>query len=345
MGDSSPPGLHRVEPTRMDGLSAWVLHDDAADLHATWVPEAGMVGASLLHQGQELLWQGAGVATYASHCTFMGIPFLYPWANRLDHFGYVAGGHTVVLDPASPLLHLDENGLPIHGLLNASRRWSVLECVATAPSARLLASLEFDDPDLLAAFPFPHRVEMSVQLARSALEVGITVTAIGAEPVPIAFGFHPYLALPGAPRAEWEVSLPVRRRVLLDERNLPTGEHEPVDPITGPIGARTWDDCFDAFDRPARFTVSGGGRTVEIDYAQGFPVAQVFAPPGREYVCIEPMTAPVNSLAGPDDALAWVRPGHQHTTRFRITPSSPSSLARTRLGDSPGGRTPGGIVD
>jgi hypothetical protein len=42
----------------------------------------------------------------------MAVPFLYPWANRLDGFHYRAGGHDVTLDPASPLVLLDEHGLP-----------------------------------------------------------------------------------------------------------------------------------------------------------------------------------------------------------------------------------------
>jgi aldose 1-epimerase len=137
--------------------------------------------------------------------------------------------------------------------------------------------------------------------------------------VPVAFGFHPYLRVPSVPRAEWEVSFPVRRRVLLDGRMLPTGATELVDSIGGPIGERTWDDCFDRLDSPARFGVSGGGREIQIEFDQGYRVAQIFAPPGTEYLCVEPMTAPANSLNGARDALVWVRPGTQYRAGFRIT--------------------------
>jgi aldose 1-epimerase len=319
MADSHPgPTAHRIEATLADGLSAWILHDDAADLHATWVPEAGMLGASLVHGGQELLWQGAGVGAYASSRKFMGIPFLHPWANRLDHFGYEAGGWEVVLDPDSPLLKLDDNGLPIHGILTASPRWSILGAAAGADGARLVAGLEFDEPELLSIFPFAHRLEMDVRLSGGALEVELGLTATGERPVPVAFGFHPYLQLVGAPRSDWVVAFPVRRQALLDERNLPTGDHRAVDSLTGAVGERTWDDCFDRLGHPARFEISGGGETVQIDFAEGFPVAQIFAPPGQEYLCVEPMSAPVNSLSGPDRALTWVQPGHRHTARFRI---------------------------
>ena len=319
MTDHPPaPLAYRIEAARADGLPAWVLHDDGADLHATWVPEAGMLGASLVYQGKAHLWQGAGVAAYARARTFMGIPFLHPWANRLDHFGYDVGGREVMLDRASPLLLLDDNGLPIHGVLNALPRWSVLKAAADPHAARLVAGLNFDDRDLLALFPFPHRVEMEVMLSAGALSVSIRLTATGDGPVPIAFGFHPYLQLPGAPRSSWEVAFPVRRQALLDKQNLPTGQHQAVAPITGPIGERTWDDCFDRVDSPARFTLSGGGATVQIEFAQVYPVAQIFAPPGQEYVCVEPMSAPVNALSGSHQGLEWVRPGQQHSARFQI---------------------------
>jgi aldose 1-epimerase len=57
-----------------------------------------------------------------------------------------------------------------------------------------------------------------------------------------------------------------------------------------------------------------------MEYLTGYPVAQIFAPPGQEYVCVEPMTAPTNALAGPDGALVWVPAGQRCTAAFRITP-------------------------
>ena len=130
---------HRIEMSHVAGFQACVLHDEVADVHANWVPGAGMLGASLVHQGDELLWQGAGVDGYGHAREFMGIPFLHPWANRLDGYRYRAGDHDVVLDPASPLLLLDDHGLPIHGVLTASSRWLVLETAADTNRARLAA--------------------------------------------------------------------------------------------------------------------------------------------------------------------------------------------------------------
>jgi aldose 1-epimerase len=309
----SPP-VNRIESADLAGLSAWVLHDHAADFHATWVPEAGMLGASLVHRGEELLWTGRGVGSYIRERAFMGIPFLHPWANRLAGFRY----RDVVLDPASPLLLLDDHGLPIHGVLTASPYWSVSEATADAVQARLVGHLDFRRPELLRAFPFPHRLEMDIRLGGGALEVRTTVTVTGDDSVPIAFGFHPYLRLPGIPRADWEVAFPVRRRLLTDPQEIPTGESEIVSPISGRIGTRTWDDCYDRLGG-RRFELRGGGRTIGIELAAGYPVAQIFAPPGEDYLCLEPMTAPVNALSEAGQALACASPGRPYSATFRIT--------------------------
>lgn len=308
------PHAYRAEVTDLAGLPACALHDDTADLHATWLTGAGMLGASLVHRGEELLWQGDGPVAYARERKFMGIPFLHPWANRLSGFGYTAGGHQVKLDRDDPLLKLDANGLPIHGVLSASRDWVVQRQGAGDDGATLLAALDFDLPE----FPFPHRVEIEVRLAGGVLELTTSVNASGAGPVPIAFGFHPYLQIEGLPRARWEVSFPVRRRLVLDRQQIPTGLTEPAEPLTGAIGERTWDDGFDRIDPPGRFELRGEGRTIAVEYGEGFPVAQIFAPPGQEYVCIEPMTAPTDALNGPDSALRWAAPGEPFSATFRI---------------------------
>lgn len=309
---------YRAEMTEVAALPACALHDEVADLHATWLVGAGMLGASLVHRGEELLWQGPGAGGYAWQRKFMGIPFLHPWANRLRRFGYRAAGREVELDPSSQLLLLDDNGLPIHGLLAASRLWSLGELGADDQRASVMAALDFSQPELLSAFPFRHRIEIEVALDDRGLTVTTTLTATGEDAVPIAFGFHPYLQLPGLPRGQWTVSFPVRRRLLLDGKGIPTGATEEVEPIRGEIGERTWDDGFDRLGSPARFELHGGPRTIAIEYSDGYPVAQIFAPPGQEYICVEPMTAPTDALNSADGMLRSVPAGERFSASFRI---------------------------
>ena len=307
-------------------MSAELVELRAGDLVAAYAPHVGMVCASLRHRGEELLGQRQGLQAYAEKGSTFGIPLLHPWANRLQAWELEVLGRPVRLK-GSPFVRADEHGLPIHGMLAASPRWTVLELTPE----RLRATFEFDDAALLAAFPFPHRLELDVRLGPDALETRTTLTPTGEMAVPLAFGFHPYLRIPGVARADWEIGLPVRRRIVLDDRGLPTGDTEDVEPYTGPLGDLTFDDGYDRLEPGEPFWVAGGGRRLEVAFDAGYPVAQVFAPPGQELICFEPMAAPTNALA--DGAAPTVSPGERAEADFAVrvvrqpAPGSPSPAA------------------
>src|SRR5689334_22839231 len=175
-----------------------------AELEARFVPEAGMVGCSLRHGGEELLGQRRGLERYVSDRKTMGIPLLYPWANRLSSERFAVAGREVVLDGGAPAAtpSRDPKGLPMHGLLAADPGWRV----ESADGQALRASLDFAErPDLLAAFPFPYLVELEARVTGWTLTIAATVSANGGVAVPISFGFHPYLQLPAVPRPDWQV--------------------------------------------------------------------------------------------------------------------------------------------
>jgi galactose mutarotase-like enzyme len=290
----------------------------AGELEASFAPAAGMAGVSLRHAGEELLDRRAGLRTYVERGAVMGIPFLHPWANRLAGFAYTVDGRTVRLPGGPPLVRCEEHGLPIHGLLGGSPHWRVHGAAAVGKRARLSAVLAFDaHPELLAAFPFPHTATLDVALDARGLTIATTVRATGDVPVPVAFGFHPYLRLPGADRAVWRLELPARRYLFADARGIPTGHHEEQPAIRPRLGALAFDDGFDGIADGAEFAVAGGGRRIAVTFATGYPAAQVFSPPGAQFVCFEPMTAPANALQSGHD-LRRVPPGAAFTAVFRI---------------------------
>jgi aldose 1-epimerase len=301
---------------RFDGCDAVVLA--AGTLEATFVPERGMVGVSLCHGGDELLHRQAGLDEYVRRGAVMGIPFLHPWANRLAGFSYSLHGREVELPHGPPLVRCDEHGLPIHGLLAASRFWQVNSLEADGAGARVLAMLDFGaHPELVAAFPFPHEVTIEATLTAERLTIATRVRPTGDAPVPISFGFHPYLRLPGADRAGWRVTQPPRRHLSLDRLAIPTGETETRTAAEFELGNHCFDDGYDQLPDGAEFSVSGGGRAITVTLERGFPAGQIFAPPGSSFICFEPMTAPANALRT-GMGLRRVAPGQEFTAAFSI---------------------------
>jgi hypothetical protein len=66
-----------------------------------------------------------------------GIPFLHPWANRLAEPRYGILGQQVELELSSPLHHLDEHQLPLHGVPWSLLRWVVTDTGRDFVTARL----------------------------------------------------------------------------------------------------------------------------------------------------------------------------------------------------------------
>ena len=95
MPNATAQAAHAVRGGVTDGHRICTLSSHDAELQVSFAPELGMVACSMLHAGEELLGQRSGLAAYARSGATMGIPLLYPWANRLGGFRYSFAGRTV----------------------------------------------------------------------------------------------------------------------------------------------------------------------------------------------------------------------------------------------------------
>jgi aldose 1-epimerase len=294
------------------------LRDEHGSLEATFVPGAGMLCCSLRHRGEELLSQNRGVEVYAERGKTMGIPLLYPWANRLAGFDYATAGQTVTVPRDRARISLDTNGLPIHGVIGGRLQWELMDAVDTPPRS-LTARLRWEEskPELFAIFPFRHELRYEARLAEGALQVRVTVHADGHTAVPVAFGFHPYLSLPGAPREGWLVDLPPMRHLELDTQGIPRGIERALPHRSFELAAQEFDDGFDAVGEPARFALTGGRRRIALELLEGYPCAQIYAPVTGQFFCFEPMTAPTNALRS-GNGLNVLAPGERYSACFRV---------------------------
>jgi galactose mutarotase-like enzyme len=306
----------RPDPAEASGVTL-----SSGPLEATFLPALGMLGTSLRHRGDELLALPGGLGGYRAG-DVTGLPLLAPWANRLGARRYAAAG--LAVDVGDLDLYTDELGLPIHGTMTAQPGWEVV-----AVGERSLAA-RFDfgaRPDLLASFPFPHELRIDASVEATGLSVATRLTPTADRPVPVTFGYHPYFRLPGARRDDVRLALPARRHLELDDRQLPTGVARAEVAEDAPIGTRRFDDLYELHD-DRELALAGGGRRLVLALEDGYRYAQVFAPPGADFVCLEPMTAAVNALV--DGGYALVEPGTSYTARFSV-----------RVEDDPGGEPAG----
>ena len=82
-----------------------------------------------------------------------------------------------------------------------------------------------------------------------------------------------------------------------------------------PLGNRALDDLY-ALGDGAVMAIEGGGWRISMSHDGGYRFAQVFSPLGRDFVCLEPMTAPTNALVTGEHQV--VQPSCSFSATFSI---------------------------
>ena len=327
------PAGFEIRQSWVDGIAVVQLYDGAHDSEVSIAPSIGNMAYAFRTAGENVLWfPFESPAELRAKPTFCAIPFLAPWANRLDGDAYWANGRRYQLNPELGNIRRDARQKPIHGLLNFSAHWEHVSAGADDICAWTTSRLEFErHPELMAQFPFAQVITMTHRLAGGELEVETAIENRGSEPLPVAIGHHPYFRLPGIPRDQWRVHLAARDHLVLSDSLIPTGESRPVefaDPY--PLSGAVLDDVFANLirdpDGRARFWVEGAGRRITVTYGPQYTVAIVYAPAGHDYICFEPMSAVTNAFnlahAGLYHELQSIQPGGVWRERFWIKLSS-----------------------
>jgi galactose mutarotase-like enzyme len=310
--------------TRFRGWPAVTI--SGGEYTTTFVPALGMLGAALTWRDRPFISLHGGLDGWRNgHTT--GVPLLAPWANRLARPSYRFGRSSVDLHRLRRV-HRDENGLPIHGTLLGEHRWTVEQIRDDEDGGRLEAGFDYTAPALLRAFPFPHRLQVAVEVGPDGVLIETSVSPTGRRRVPISFGWHPYFRLPQGRRAEWRLTMPPRRRFTLDELHIPIGETVRQPGETVRLRGTSFDDGF-VLGSDRRFVLEDSSHQLTLRLGDGYRFAQVFAPAGKPFVALEPMTAATNALVTGDHAV--VAPGETFAASFSVRVTTARARPDERL--------------
>lgn len=307
-------------------------------------------------KGQNVLFfPYASLDEFKSRPALSGIPFLGPWANRLDEQAFYANGKRYAFNME---LGNVRDAHPIHGFLSTTDRWQMMEARADADSAHVTSRLEFyRQPQWMAQFPFAHTIEITYRLREGVLEVSTKVQNLSTEPMPLSIGFHPYYQLTDSTRDEWVVHIGARSQWILNADKIPTGETEPIeklfpDPTAVALKDHNLDDVFgdlvrDASGR-ASVSVHGRAQNLEIQVGPKYRALVIFAPGGlpagntaganrppnlsgarrnmnRNFIAVEPMVGITDAMnlaqKGLYKELQSIAPGETWQESFWVRPS------------------------
>ena len=323
------------------------LTDRASESSVSVTPSIGNIATAFRVKGQNILrFPHASLAEFEARPAATGIPFLAPWANRLDETAFYANGRRHDFDMT---LGNIRGVVPIHGFVTTTNRWQVKALAATDREASVTSRLDFyRQPQWMRQWPYAHTIDITYRLAAGVLEVETAITNLSDEPMPVAVGFHPYFQLTDSPRDTWRVTVAAQTRWLLDSRKLPTGATEPTTRLLpGPdasLEGYNLDDVFSDLvrDPDGRATMTVRGRAQRLDVVLGPRWRSVVvwapnpsgkgrggqgdSPPAeRNFICIEPMAAISNALnmahRGQYAELQTIAPGGIWRESFWVRPS------------------------
>lgn len=307
------------------------LEDVRSQTIVSILPAVGNIAFEMKVKGHDILrWPYASVEAFKSRPGLSGIPFIGPWANRLDEQAFYANGKKYPFDME---LGNVRGAVPIHGFLTTTDRWQVIEAKADGAAAWVTSRLEFfRQPAWMKQWPFAHTIELTYRLERGDLEVRTAITNLSAEAMPIGIGFHPYFRLSDSPRNAWTVAIVARTHWLLAPNKVPTGETESADVLfpnrrSAPLDDFNLDDVFSDLERDGqgRATMSVIGKSQRLDVVLGrnFRSVVIWAPhpenrgrgsqnlgaagtagrgnagqtaQDRNFICIEPMAGVTNAI-------------------------------------------------
>ena len=309
------------------------LSDKTTATVVSIAPAVGNIAFSMKVKGHEVLWwPNTSVADFKAKPQMSGIPFLGPWANRLDEQAFWANGTRYPFDMA---LGNVRGAIPIHGFVTTTGKWHVVEARATGSAAWVTSRLDFyREPAWMKQWPFAHAVEITYRLQDGVLEVATSITNMSAEPMPVAIGFHPYFQLTDSPRDDWTISVGARTHWKLASTKVPTGETEPIaqllqNPHAAPLRDLDLDDVFGDLERDgkgrASLSVTGKSQRLEVMFGPNYRSAVVWAPKGRPFICFEPMAGITDAVnlaqRGLYNELQSVAPGATWRESFWIKAS------------------------
>src|SRR6185436_19055741 len=109
------------------------LEDTRSQTVVSILPSVGDIAFSIKVKGHEILrWPYASVEEFKARPALSGIPFVGPWANRLDEQAFYANGKRYAFDMD---LGNVRGAIPIHGFLSSANQWQVMEVKADGKAA------------------------------------------------------------------------------------------------------------------------------------------------------------------------------------------------------------------
>ena len=225
---------------------------------------------------------------------------LFPFPNRLKDGKYTFDG----VDYQYPINNAaTQNAIHGHG---KDVEMQVKNVFTDSDSASITCRYQNEGQD--NPFPFPHSFEVTFSLLKPHhLRVKMSLRNDGHTAMPAGLGWHPYVSLTDDV-ADLTLQMPACERIEIDQRMLPTGTKTTYTAFAQPtkIGNTVLDNGFFIAQNEAKqaeISLVAPQGTLHYWQQMGvgkFNFVQIFTPPHRTCIALEPMTCNIDAFNSGD---------------------------------------------
>lgn len=243
--------------------------------------------------------------------------FLFPYNDRIPDGKYIYKGQAYQL----PCNSRRGDG-SIHGLIY-NRELQETDRKADKNHAELSLLAELKESDFPQGYPFDMSLLLTYVLDKDGFSMRFKINNTGAKTAPLAMGWHPYFALDGTADS-WSFHHKGDSFVEVAENLIPTG-NTPF--VKGTIfdfsggkqfGADEYDIAISA-PQDGFMRLSDGKLYIDMTFDPAvFKYTQIYIPPSRKGVAIEPVSAATNAFNDASLGLIEVEPGREINTYLKI---------------------------
>ncbi len=292
-----------IKKEKFGTYSLYRLQDNKTGEYVTILPEfGGSVHSLVLKQNEELLniidgYHSAEDINNNLISSFKGSN-LYPFPNRIEGGKYTFKGDTYHLRCNFP----QENNA-IHGLVY-NKAFELISKEDGDFACNLI--LRYITTETEPGYPFKNMIEIHYKWGEeNQFECTTKITNLSDGSIPVGQGWHPYYTAGNVPVDEFYIQFPSKEILDVNDKGIPTGKKSLYTNFNSlsRLGKTNFDSCFvlDSKLEKAEITIENKKENIKYQIWQEtginkYNYLQVYTPPSRTSIAIEPMTCAPNAF-------------------------------------------------
>ncbi|WP_036482329.1 aldose epimerase [Myxosarcina sp. GI1] len=275
----------------------FILKDKSAGSEIEVVPERGGIISRWRDRDGEIFYLDTQRFANREQSVRGGNPILFPICGNLINDTYTYQGR--------------EYKLKQHGFAR-DLPWQVT-ATKTNDCASITIALSSNDKTL-AVYPFEFELVFTYQLQGNSLTILQQYTNKSQEVMPFSAGFHPYFAVTDKERLEFDIPSDRYTEKESQETHAFDGNFD--------FKREEIDVAFTSLHRQsATWRDRSTNRQIVIDCDRFYNTLVFWTVKGKDYICLEPWSAPRNAL-NTKDRLTYIEPGSTFESVLKLVCSS-----------------------